>query len=682
MSSSVGIHYVNGAWMYFTDEGVALSIPQQLSEEAACFFWAKSEELTLRGALGAGGQGRVYKAWHVPRQCLVAVKLLEGAPDTISSLPVVPLEYSVGRRVQSPHVVQALEYVAWRSVYAIALEYCGLGTLEDFLREGSDISLPQVNFTIVQLMRGLEALHSAGYAHLDIKPSNIMLGESGDRVLVRINDLGSVSRLNADFLCVSGGGFTDGYIDPAIDPDDNEQLFNGVLADVYSSGIVLSEMLEELVAEDRREFSWKLRLQALAEVMTSPVEAWLAWIFKIASSPNPADLDLLVPPWVLSMAVAAEVVAFLGEMLPGTKSRVDQQVSGLFVVPRSSEPDQEEDKEEDTVTATATPTIITSTSSSGTTATSSSAAVALATLPGTFFQQGTPAEEDEDAEEEHDGNLENVKENEDEGMGEEDEDVRAGEGGMETVGSILSATATTSISTTISTTTATATPSDANAASATSGRAFAEQETVVDSGIDLVFGPAVQISELAAVEVIQDTSPEGRADRRLDESACYSSSETLVQSEPNGVFVSSAAQKSYVEAAMTAAAKADCGYEICLWAAARFRAEASAASAGAFREFPKDGTSDDAARVPHARRPWTPATRPPSPISSFLSPARSLGVLSEAPFPQAMAAAASSVPGSSVGLLQSIRMPLLVKALRSALRYGRSLVEGQVGGMV
>lgn len=82
----------------------------------------------------------------------------------------------------------------------------------------------------------LEALHSQGLYHCDIKPSNIMIDSWGRLVLV---DFG-ISEHGSGVLDGSRG--TPGYIAPEI--EGGPCCYAAGAADIYSLGIVLYEMIQ------------------------------------------------------------------------------------------------------------------------------------------------------------------------------------------------------------------------------------------------------------------------------------------------------------------------------------------------------------------------------------------------------------------------------------------------------
>ncbi len=96
---------------------------------------------------------------------------------------------------------------------------------------------------LLSLLRGLASLHAVNVAHLDVKPSNVMLTPNGDAVLT---DLGVGLHVGAD-ECRRGRG-TPGYMAPEVELEPEVQCSEhdhdtfGVEADLYSLGVTLVEL--------------------------------------------------------------------------------------------------------------------------------------------------------------------------------------------------------------------------------------------------------------------------------------------------------------------------------------------------------------------------------------------------------------------------------------------------------
>ena len=91
-----------------------------------------------------------------------------------------------------------------------------------------------------QLLDALEHIHSKGILHLDLKPSNIMLGNDGTITLI---DFGASKGFNADGSLSSDSKFsyTPGYAPIELKDGNKEKI--GAWTDIYSLGATLYKML-------------------------------------------------------------------------------------------------------------------------------------------------------------------------------------------------------------------------------------------------------------------------------------------------------------------------------------------------------------------------------------------------------------------------------------------------------
>lgn len=129
-----------------------------------------------------------------------------------------------------------------------------LPMLKTFECQAANKSLCSVRKTVQQILTGLAAVHAKNIVHLDINPSNLMM--TYDRKEIVIIDFGLSMTVDqalgakTNQIPVCG---TTGYIAPEImNPhfyDSDEHGIDPTLADLYSLGIVLGEMLEPYIPD-------------------------------------------------------------------------------------------------------------------------------------------------------------------------------------------------------------------------------------------------------------------------------------------------------------------------------------------------------------------------------------------------------------------------------------------------
>lgn len=139
--------------------------------------------------LGEGTYGTVYRARDKESERIVAIKKVrihaekEGFP--ISSLREIRLL----KKLKHPNVVELLEVACGPQPGSVCLvfEYCehDLGALLDLMTR--PFSQAEVKGLVLQLLRGVEFLHSAYVMHRDIKLSNLLLTNKG---ILKLADFG------------------------------------------------------------------------------------------------------------------------------------------------------------------------------------------------------------------------------------------------------------------------------------------------------------------------------------------------------------------------------------------------------------------------------------------------------------------------------------------------------------
>ncbi len=237
--------------------------------------------------LGAGGSGVVYLANDVLLQRPVVLKILRtGLLSAEQMRSTVLREARLASAIEHPNVCGIYEVGETGNEGFIVMQYVPGQSLDRLIARGP-ASKQLVLSVGIQIADGLQAAHSLGIFHRDLKPQNVMLTDGG---LVKILDFGLARRLrpeDANFdpskpglakdasmaATYTARGGTIRYMAP-------EQFVTGqssVQSDVWALGVILYEL-----ASGRHPF------------VTPDAEDFQA--IRAIQFQEPADLDLIVPP--------------------------------------------------------------------------------------------------------------------------------------------------------------------------------------------------------------------------------------------------------------------------------------------------------------------------------------------------------------------------------------------------
>jgi uncharacterized RDD family membrane protein YckC len=187
--------------------------------------------------LGHGGMGSVYQALDTSLQRYVALKLIRTATRLISDTPQLQRlfqEAIAQARVNHPCVVHI--YFVGREGESpfLAMELVGGGNLAERLNDGP-LPFWEVIQLSLQLADALRACLRFDIIHGDIKPSNVLLTESG---AVKLSDFGLASRLSQLAGATQAIAGTPDYLAPELAMGQSPD----VRSDMYSLGVTLFEM--------------------------------------------------------------------------------------------------------------------------------------------------------------------------------------------------------------------------------------------------------------------------------------------------------------------------------------------------------------------------------------------------------------------------------------------------------
>ncbi|MFI6604445.1 serine/threonine-protein kinase [Nonomuraea sp. NPDC050536] len=132
-------------------------------------------------SLGRGGQGSVYLA-VAPDGARVAVKVLNDLVDDVARARFAR-EVDAARRVATFSTARLLDVNITGQLAYIVSEYVAGPSLEQLVRNHGPRDEDGLTRLALSTAGALAAIHKAGVVHRDFKPSNVLIGPDGPRVI-------------------------------------------------------------------------------------------------------------------------------------------------------------------------------------------------------------------------------------------------------------------------------------------------------------------------------------------------------------------------------------------------------------------------------------------------------------------------------------------------------------------
>jgi serine/threonine protein kinase len=205
-----------------------------------------ADKYRIEAPLGSGGMCDVYRAIHSLIGKQVAVKLLK--PE-LAADPKISQRFEqealAASRVRHPHAIDVTDFgVDQHNRPFIVMELVEGKTIGELLRENGPFTVERTAAILRQVAGALEAAHSAGVIHRDVKPDNIMIAEYEGGDWVEVADFG-VAKIQEDVnrrAALTGANFLIGT-PRYMSPEQCEEKPVDARSDIYSLGVVIYEML-------------------------------------------------------------------------------------------------------------------------------------------------------------------------------------------------------------------------------------------------------------------------------------------------------------------------------------------------------------------------------------------------------------------------------------------------------
>jgi serine/threonine protein kinase len=142
----------------------------------------------LRNRLADGGFGIVFEALHEKLNDYRAVKVAKQEASHTPTNEIAAREALHLSMIKHPNVIAILDCFTWRSFHFIVTERVHGQNFEEIVIEGGCLDLEVFLPIALQCLNGLNAIHSVGLIHRDIKPTNLMRDDQGT---IKFIDFGS-----------------------------------------------------------------------------------------------------------------------------------------------------------------------------------------------------------------------------------------------------------------------------------------------------------------------------------------------------------------------------------------------------------------------------------------------------------------------------------------------------------
>jgi serine/threonine protein kinase/tetratricopeptide (TPR) repeat protein len=197
-----------------------------------------AQRYQILDVLGEGGMGAVYKAKDRELNRMVALKVIR--PELARNPAIVERfkqELRLSHQVTHKNVIRIYDLGEGEGVKFITMEYIEGKDLRSLIREKNRFTPEETVEVIQQVCHALDAAHSVGVIHRDLKPQNIMQDRAG-RILVM--DFGLARTLQGEGMTQTGALVgTMEYMSP-------EQALGKELdqrSDIFSLGLIGYELL-------------------------------------------------------------------------------------------------------------------------------------------------------------------------------------------------------------------------------------------------------------------------------------------------------------------------------------------------------------------------------------------------------------------------------------------------------
>lgn len=197
------------------------------------------ENYTIIKPIGKGTYGKVVLGTHKLTNEKVAIKIINKSLITSNKEQLIHFHREINflKNLHHHNIITLFEIIETQSSYNIVMEYSKDGDLFTYIVLNKQLKEPVAIQLYLQLLEALSYIHKEHISHRDLKPENILL--THNYKVLKLTDFGLSNHYNFGELLRTPCG-SPCYAAPEMIIG---KKYNGIISDVWSSGVILYVMI-------------------------------------------------------------------------------------------------------------------------------------------------------------------------------------------------------------------------------------------------------------------------------------------------------------------------------------------------------------------------------------------------------------------------------------------------------
>ena len=254
--------------------------------------------------LSVGTSGRVFECRNMTTGEVVACKVVD-LQNIMNDdfFPHFKNELIIHSQIRHPGITQLKDVLLDQNNIYVVLELCDGGDLNDIVMDVGGLPEARARHYFRHIMGALSYIHNLGVAHRDIKLENILVSSQD---YAKLTDFGLCKQASSDSPMMRTTCGTLVYAAPEII---RQEPYNGMLADIWSAGVVLYAMVsnhfpwvtdpnlppDKMIAETARQIT---EGDITLPNGTYELQDLIASMLTVDPGDRPSADDIMQHPWM------------------------------------------------------------------------------------------------------------------------------------------------------------------------------------------------------------------------------------------------------------------------------------------------------------------------------------------------------------------------------------------------